>query len=78
MTLETDGFELNRMSSKWTLSAGFRMTFSLNKGLMWQFLGIKLGLFLKDYKTFDRARVLCPNKRRLFKVRFKNYKINGP
>ena len=78
LTLETGGFELNRMSFKWTLSTGFRMTFSLNKGLVWQFLGIKLDLFLKDYKTFDRARVLCPNKRRVVKVRFNNCKINGP
>ena len=58
----------NKMFSKRTLSISFRMTFSLNKGLVWQFLGLKLiilrAFFLKDYKTFDRARVLCPDKRR--------------
>ena len=32
----------NRMFSKWTLSINIRMTFSLNKGLVWQFLGLKL------------------------------------
>ena len=46
------------MFSKWTLSISFRMAFSLNKGLVWQFFGLKLIIlrdFLKDYKAFDRA-----------------------
>ena len=57
------------MFSNWTLSVSFRMPFSLNKRLVkavsWFKINYSKGLFLKDYKAFDRARMLCPNKRRV-------------
>ena len=84
--LKTDGDKsfkdllTNKIFSQQILSSNFKMESSLNRGLVWKFLGwrliILIDFFLQNYNSLNSAAILSPGKTAVRYVGVKNSKVD--
>ena len=70
----------NKIFSQQILSSNFKMESSLNRGLVWKFLGwrliILIDFFLQNYNSLNSAAILSPGKTAVRYVGVKNSKVD--